>query len=109
MDDRKRLDLISLSHGQAMFVVQSMHIAEWLDAAGLDSILKKFRRSFVPFSQEELEKPRWQEVRYGYEHLLEVCVALRMTADGIAFRHVVSLLTMTAQSYGSSTARLSSR
>ena len=75
-----------------MFVISSLHIAEWLDAAGLNSLLKKFRRDFVPFSEEELDKPQWTEVRYGYAHLLESCVALRMSADGIAFRHVVSLL-----------------
>ena len=54
-----------------MFVISSLHIAEWLDPAGLNSLLKKFRRDFVPFSEEELDKPQWTEVRYGYEHLLE--------------------------------------
>ena len=84
---------ISLSHGQAMFVIEAMHIADWLDPAGLNSILKKFRRHLIPFSEDELDKPQWEELRYGYEHLLEVCVALKMTADGVAFRHIVSLLT----------------
>jgi hypothetical protein len=93
MNEGKRLDGISLSHGQAMFVVDGMHIAEWLEAPALNSILKKFRRNFVPFSEEELDKPQWEEVRYAFEHLVEICVALKMTADGIAFRHVVSLLT----------------
>lgn len=76
-----------------MFVIGAMHIAEWLDEPGLNSILKKFRRSLVPFSAEELDKPQWEVVQYGYEHLVEVCVALTMVSDGIAFRHVVSLLT----------------
>jgi hypothetical protein len=89
----KLLDQISLSHGQAMWVIEAMQIAAWLDAAGLDATLKKFRRHFVPFNQEELQKPRWEEVRYRFEHLTEVVVALKMSGDGIAFRHVVSLLT----------------
>jgi hypothetical protein len=93
MQHARSFDGISLSHGQAMFVIEAMHIADWLDPAGLNSILKKFRRHFIPFSEDELDKPRWEELRYGYEHLLEVCVALKMTADGVAFRHVVSLLT----------------
>jgi hypothetical protein len=86
-------DQVSLSHGQAMWVIEAMRIADWLDAAGLDAVLKKFRRHLVPFSKEELQKPRWQEVRYAFEHLLEIVVALKMTGDGMAFRHVVSLLT----------------
>jgi hypothetical protein len=93
MTEGRRLDQISLSHGQVMLVIQWMHIADWLDAAGLDAVLKKYRRHFVPFSKEELQKPRWQAVRYGFEHLMEIVVALKMTGDGMAFRHVVSLLT----------------
>jgi hypothetical protein len=93
MSDAKLLDQISLSHGQTMWVIEAMQIAAWLDAAGLNATLKKFRRHFVPFSQEELQKPRWEEVRYRFEHLMEVVVALKICGDGIAFRHAVSLLT----------------
>jgi hypothetical protein len=93
MNESRRLDQISLSHGQTMWVIDTMQIAAWLDAAGLNATLKKFRRHFVPFSQEELQKPRWEEVRYRFEHLLEVVVAFKMSGDGMAFRHVVSLLT----------------
>jgi hypothetical protein len=93
MNEGRRLDQISLSHGQTMWVIDVMQIAAWLDAAGLNATLKKFRRHFVPFSQEELQKPRWEEVRYRFEHLLEVVVALKMSGDGMAFRHVVSLVT----------------
>jgi hypothetical protein len=92
-DDLRRLNQISLSHGQAMWVVEAMQIAAWLDAGGLNATLKKFRRHFVPFTQEELRKPRWEAVQYRFEHLLEVVVALKMSGDGMAFRHVVSLLT----------------
>ena len=91
-DDVRRLDQISLSHGQAIWVVEAMQVAGWMDTAGLNAVVKKLRRHFVPFSEEELRKPRWEEVSYGFEHLLEVVVALKMTADGMAFRHIVSLL-----------------
>jgi hypothetical protein len=93
MSEGPRLDRISLSHGQAMWVIEAMRIADWLDAAGLDAVLKKFRRHFVPFGKEELQKPRWEGVRYRFEHLVEIVVALKMSGDGIAFRHVVSMLT----------------
>ena len=93
MNSAKLLDQISLSHGQAMWVIEAMQIAAWLDSAGLNATLKKFRRHFVPFGAEELQKPKWEAVRYRFEHLIEVVVALKMSGDGIAFRHVVSLLT----------------
>jgi hypothetical protein len=93
MSDLRRLDQISLSHGQAIWVIEAMQIAAWLDTAGLNAVVKKLRRHWVPFSEEDLEKPRWEAVRYGFEHLLAIVVALKMTADGMAFRHIVSLLT----------------
>ena len=91
-DDVRRLDQISLSQGQAIWVIEAMQVAGWLDTAGLNAVVKKLRRHFVPFSEEELQKPKWEEVRYGFEHLLDVVVALKMTSDGMAFRHIVSLL-----------------
>ena len=84
---------LSLSHGQVMYVIEAMHIAEWLDRPALDSVLKKFRRSLVPFSVNELDKPNWDEHRYAYVHLIECVVAMKMVADGLSFRHVVSLVT----------------
>src|ERR1700722_158874 len=88
----RRLDQISLSQGQAIWVIEAMQVAGWLDASGLNAVVKKLRRHFMPFSEEELQKPKWEEVRYGFEHLLDVVVALKMTSDGMAFRHIVSLL-----------------
>jgi hypothetical protein len=92
-DNLRRLDRIFLTHGQAIWVIEAMQVAGWLDTAGLNAVVKKLRRHWIPFSEEELEKPKWEAVRYGFEHLLEVAVALKMTADGMAFRHIVSLLT----------------
>lgn len=92
-EDVRRLSQISLSHGQAIWVIEAMQIAGWLDATGLNAVVKKLRRHLVPFSEEELQKPKWEAVRYEFEHLLEIVVALKMTADGMAFRHIISLLT----------------
>ena len=42
------LNSLSLTHGQVAYVIDGMHIVEWLDRPALDSILKKFRRDGVP-------------------------------------------------------------
>ena len=86
-------DPLRLSHGQVLQTIEAMHIAEWLDRPALDSVLKKFRRDYVPFSAEELDKPQWQQLRYDYVHLIECVVAVKMMAEGIAHRHIVGLLT----------------
>jgi len=89
----KFISNLALSYGQVMYVIEAMHIAEWLDRPALDSVLKKFRRALVPFSANELDKPHWDEHRFLYVHLVECVVAMKMVADGLSFRHVVSLLT----------------
>jgi hypothetical protein len=88
------LATICLSHGQVLQTIEGMHIARWLNRGALDSVLKKFRRDYVPFSVEELDKPQWERLRYGYVHLIECVIAIKMMADGIAHRHIVSLLKM---------------
>jgi len=84
---------LSFTHGQVLQTIEAMHIAEWLDRPALDSILKKLRRDSVPFTAEELDKPQWDQLRYGYVHLAECVVAIKMMAEGIAHRHIVGLLT----------------
>ena len=93
MSDQPNTFTLSFSHGQILQTIEAMHIAEWLDRPALDSILKKLRRDFVPFTAEELEKPQWEQVRYGYVHLVECVVAIKMMAEGISHRHIVGLLT----------------
>ena len=93
MLDHSTILAVSFTHGQVLQTIEAMHIAEWLDRPALDSVLKKLRRDFVPFTAEELEKPQWEQVRYGYVHLVECVVAIKMMADGISHRHIVGLLT----------------
>ena len=94
MPNQTNLLTISLSHGQVLQTIEGMHIAPWLNRSALDSVLKKLRRDKVPFTDDELEKPQWEQLRYGYVHLIECVIAIKMMADGIAHRHIVSLLTM---------------
>ena len=93
MSDQSNISALSLSHGQVLQTIEAMHIADWLDRPAMASILKKLRRDFVPFTAEELEKPQWEQVRYGYVHLIECIIALVMMTDGMAHRHIVGLLT----------------
>ena len=93
MSDQTLIPSLSLSHGQVLQTIEGMHIAEWLDRSALDSVLKKLRRDFVPFTAEELEKPQWEQLRYSYVHLIECVVAIKMMADGVSHRHIVGLLT----------------
>jgi hypothetical protein len=94
MSDQPNISTLSLSHGQVLQTIEAMHIAEWMDRPALDSVLKKLRRELVPFTAEELDKPQWEQVRYGYVHLVECVVAIKMMAEGIAHRHIVALLTV---------------
>ena len=93
MSDQLNIATLSFTHGQVLQTIEAMHIAEWLDRPALDSILKKLRRDSVPFTAEELDKPQRDQVRYGYVHLAECVVAIKMMAEGIAHRHIVGLLT----------------
>jgi hypothetical protein len=70
-----------------------MNISGGLEMSALNAMVRKLRRHHVPFSAEELDKDQWEEVQYSFEHIVEVCLALKLLAEGISFRHVVSLLT----------------
>jgi hypothetical protein len=94
VSDQPNIATLSFSHGQVLQTIEAMHMAEWLDRPALDSVLKKLRRDLVPFTTEELDKPQWEQVRYGYVHLVECVVAIKMMAEGIAHRHIVALLTV---------------
>ena len=93
MTTQPNISTLSLTHGQVLQTIEAMHIAEWLDRPALDSVLKKLRRDLVPFTDEELDKPQWEQVHYDYVHLIECVVAIKMMAEGISHRHIVGLLT----------------
>ena len=87
------LSTLFLSHGQVMFVIEGMHIVEWMDRPALDSVLKKFRRDQVPDFAADGQKGRaGGDFVYKYEHLMDCVVAMKLVADGLAFRHVVGLM-----------------
>lgn len=84
---------LSLSHGQVLWVIDGMRIVEWLDRPALDSVLKKFRRVGVPdFSSTGQQGRQGSDFIYSYEQLMDCVVAMKLVADGLAFRHVVGLM-----------------
>ena len=84
---------LSLSHGQVLWVIEGMRIVEWLDRPALDSVLKKFRREGVPdFSSTGQQGRQGADFSYSYEQLMDCVVAMKLVADGLAFRHVVGLM-----------------
>jgi len=93
MDMLLKVSNLALSHGQVLWTIEAMHIVEWLDRAALDSVLKKFRREKVPDFTESGQKGRQgADFVYRYEHVMDCVVAMKLVADGLAFRHVVALM-----------------
>lgn len=84
---------LALSHGQVLSTIEGMHIVEWLNRPALDSILKKFRREGVPdFSSSGQSGRQGADFIYRYEELMDCVVAMKLVADGLAFRYVSGLM-----------------
>ena len=81
------LDL-SLTHGQVAWVLAR---GEQPSALLLDQ-LRYLRQLGVPFSKEELGGGRGNRIRYGFDHLIELGVALFGLQRGMAPREVVRIL-----------------
>ena len=93
MTTQQNISKLSLTHGQVLWVIENMRIVEWLDRPALDSILKKFRRDGVPdFSSSGQSGRQGSDFVYRYEELMDCVVALKLVADGLAFRHVSGLM-----------------
>jgi hypothetical protein len=94
MNDAKHIASLSLTHGQVLWVIDCMRIVEWLERPALDSVLKKFRRDGVPdFSSTGQQGCQGSNFSYNFEQLMDCVVAMKLVADGLAFRHVVGLMT----------------
>jgi hypothetical protein len=98
MNNVSQISTLSLTHGQVAYVIDGMHIVEWLDRPALDSVLKKFRREGVPdFKKGGQVGRQGADFEYKYEHMMDCVVAMKLVADGLAFRHVVGLMTFDQQ------------
>src|ERR1700732_206299 len=81
------LDL-SLTHGQVAWVLAR---GQQPSALLLDQ-LRYLRQLGVPFSKKELGGGRGNRIRYGFDHLIELGVALFGLQRGMAPRAVVRIL-----------------
>ena len=88
-----RMTTLKLSHGQALRVMTDTGLAAGMTDSALNSMVKKFRLNGLPFERKDEGTYQWEETVYHYEHLVELALALKMLSDGMAFRHIVSLLT----------------
>ena len=88
-----RMKTLKLSHGQALRIMTDTRLAAGMTDSALNSMVKKFRLNGLPFERKEEGVNQWEETVYHYEHLVELALALKMLSDGMAFRHIVSLLT----------------
>jgi len=86
------IDRISLSHGQARWVLHHVFdLGEYSDAA-FDSYLKFLRRNGVPFAQGETPGGPGINVAYRYEHVMELAVALALRRQAVLKKDAVTLL-----------------
>jgi hypothetical protein len=79
---------LSLTHGQVAWVLAR---GQQPNALLLDQ-LRYLRQLGVPFSKEELGGGRGYRIRYGFDHLIELGVALFGLQRGMAPREVVRIL-----------------
>ena len=85
---------IAISHGQVLWVIDTMNIVTWLSRASLDSVLKKFRLKKVPdFARIGQAGRAGADFLYGFNELMDCVLAMKLVSDGLAFRHVVSIMT----------------
>ena len=87
------LDRLSISHGQILWVIDSMNFVSWLTRPALDSVLKKFRLNKVPdFDRLGQAGRAGADFAYGFTEVMDCVVAMKLVSDGLAFRHVVGLM-----------------
>jgi hypothetical protein len=91
--DVRRIDRLTLSHGQARWVLSELGLHAGEDEPTFDAYLKSLRRDGVPFAPDELGVGAGHNLPYRYPHLMELAVALALRTQGILSRHIVGLLS----------------
>jgi len=83
---------LSLSHGQALWVLQHMGFRTGDTPTAFNSYVMGLRRADLPFAMDELGRGPGHNITYRYEHLMELTVALALRAQAILPRDIVGLL-----------------
>jgi len=83
---------MALSHGQAKWVLWHLFPTVKGPDATFDSTIKFYRRNGLPFDEEELGVGAGTNLVYGYEHVLELAVALCLKNQGVVKTDIVKVL-----------------
>jgi len=89
-----RMSSLRLNHGQVAEVMDGTQLASGMLPSARDAMIRKLRRSHVPFAKGEIIKdnPR-DEVIYHFVHLAELGLSLKLLNDGMKFSQVVALVS----------------
>ena len=90
--DTAALNQIDLVHGQAHWVLRHFYMSAPDTDESFNALLKSLRVGGVPFSPEELGSGIGRNVRYGYEHIMELALALAFRTQGVLPRYFVSVI-----------------
>jgi len=92
MKDSEVLDTISLTHGQARWAMQNFNMLSGESESTFDAFIKSLRRDGVPFADDEKGVGAGFNLKYRYENLMELALALTLRTQGIVARDMVKLI-----------------
>src|SRR5271170_88620 len=73
---------IQLTHGRAVWVLQAMGFGAGVTPLTFNHYIKSLRKLGVPFAHGEGGTGSRRTVRYSYNHLMELCLALTLRVYG---------------------------
>ena len=85
---------LRLNHGQVAQVMDDTGLASGMVPSARHAMIRKLRRSDVPFDNGEIVKESArEEVFYEFVHLAELGLAMKLLNEGMRFGHVVELVS----------------
>ena len=73
---------VQLTHGRAVWVLATMGFSAGVTPITFNHYIKSLRVLGVPFTRNEMGSNAGRPVRYSYNHLMELCVALTLRIYG---------------------------
>ena len=73
---------VQLTHGRAVWVLAAMGFSAGVTPITFNHYIKSLRVLGVPFARNEMGSGVGRPVRYSYNHLMELCVALTLRVYG---------------------------
>lgn len=90
--DADQISSISLSHGQARWVLRHFDLTSRESDQSFDALLKSLRRDGIPFAPEEAGRGAGFNLVYRYENLMELVLAFAFRTQGILSRDFIRLI-----------------